>query len=436
MNNFGASVVVKISAGTSHTAALDIYGNVYTWGQNTYGQLGDGTSTSKKVPTKLQNLQNVSQISCGSYHNLAVSGSLVISWGRNDNGQIGDGTSAGYDAIPVVVSAANFVGKQITSVTAGTASSFAVASDGSYFAWGGNSQGQLGDGTTVNRLLPLFFNCSDPSFMNDTNTTNTSYSPIPSPSSPSPASSSPSPSSSSSPSPVTSLAPETSSSSIFCPLCPYGYTRIPSDSNSLAFLSDTNMENGISPSDEILVYPEIPISLKFPVSGTNVTIIFNGTTIDIFVDLNDPNSTKVPIITADCILFTKKTKIKIYVNISDSKKFQIPLIFTKNSSCPINSSQIEVSVNSENSECKSSLVQKNQEIFVAADCSDSKNFDPTIAIIASVVAAAIFVVVGGILVYYCSKKKNAKQKKIFSAFRKAAASDPQPSQSCPQAYTA
>lgn len=138
--------VTAIAAGRQHTLALTSDGNLWAWGANNYGQLGDGTASTRSTPTQV--LTGVISIAAGGYHSLALTtdGSL-LAWGRNDYGQVGDATTT-VRYTPTQV----FTG--VTAMAAGYFHSLALTSDGNLWAWGANSYGQLGDDTTLTRIAP------------------------------------------------------------------------------------------------------------------------------------------------------------------------------------------------------------------------------------------------------------------------------------------
>jgi RHS repeat-associated protein len=142
--------VVSLAAAGSHSLARRFDGAVWAWGANASGQLGDGTTTGRLVPTQLSNFQDVAAVSAGAVHSLAVKGDgTVWSWGSNGAGRLGRG---GSTTVPGQVP--GLVG--MTAVSAGSAHSLAVrGSDGTVWAWGSNVSGQLGDGTTSDRSAPV-----------------------------------------------------------------------------------------------------------------------------------------------------------------------------------------------------------------------------------------------------------------------------------------
>ena len=150
----GVTSWVSIAAGHVHTLAIGNDGNIYAWGDNNYGQLGDGSLVSSDTLVKVDLPSGVTakQVSCGYWHSLALcSDGNVYAWGENNNGQLGNGTTTNSD-IPVKVDLPS--GFTPVSVFAGWYYSFALGADGTLYAWGGNVQGQLGLGNTTNESLP------------------------------------------------------------------------------------------------------------------------------------------------------------------------------------------------------------------------------------------------------------------------------------------
>jgi alpha-tubulin suppressor-like RCC1 family protein len=154
---FGAG---ELSAGNRHALSIKqaantfdqtFSGNVFAWGSNAHGELGIGTTSATPilVPTQVIDsadpsgfLGNVKAIAAGGNHSLALkTDGTVWSWGFNSNGQVGDGTRVDRSS-PVQVLGLN----DIESICAGSFHSLALRSDGSVFAWGFNEEGQLGIG--------------------------------------------------------------------------------------------------------------------------------------------------------------------------------------------------------------------------------------------------------------------------------------------------
>lgn len=145
---------VRQLAGTGHdTAVVLADGTVAAWGSNSSGEVGDGTTTERDLPVIVPGLAGITQIAEGTYVLALDSGGRVWSWGANNYGQLGNGTTsnlAGSNPTPVPVPGLT----GITQIAAGAMSSFALRSDGTVWAWGYNQDGELGDGTTVNRASP------------------------------------------------------------------------------------------------------------------------------------------------------------------------------------------------------------------------------------------------------------------------------------------
>jgi hypothetical protein len=151
--DFALSNVIEIAANMegSHTCALLADGTVKCWGANTYGQLGDGTTTTRSSPTAISGLSNIVSIAAGASHTCAVFANGDVScWGRNNAGQLGDGTTTDRHSPTSINSLSNVV-----SIAAGAAHTCAVLADGGVSCWGSNGYGQLGDGTTTDHHSPV-----------------------------------------------------------------------------------------------------------------------------------------------------------------------------------------------------------------------------------------------------------------------------------------
>ncbi|MBU0482669.1 MAG: hypothetical protein KKG47_16370 [Proteobacteria bacterium] len=139
----------QISVGTLHTIALKSDGTLWAWGENSYGQLGDGTRVQKIVPVQIGADPDWTQISSGGNHTLALmSDGSLWAWGSNTFGEIGDGSSGSnaFKTTPTRIGSDT----DWTQISAGGQHSIALKSDGSLWAWGYNYWGQLGDGTNGN----------------------------------------------------------------------------------------------------------------------------------------------------------------------------------------------------------------------------------------------------------------------------------------------
>jgi alpha-tubulin suppressor-like RCC1 family protein len=151
--------VIAISAGPFHNLALCSDGGVVAWGYNNYGQLGDGTRTTSPVPVSVQRIgalagKTVIAVAAGAYHSLALcSDGAIAAWGFNDEGELGNGGTIG-SLQPVAVGGA-LTGKTVVSMAAGQYHAIALCTDGTVAAWGYNHYGQLGTGGTTFSPLPV-----------------------------------------------------------------------------------------------------------------------------------------------------------------------------------------------------------------------------------------------------------------------------------------
>lgn len=145
--------VRSIAAGAHHTCALTNAGGVKCWGRNTLGQLGDGTTTDRAVPVAVSGLSSgVQAIDAGYGFSCALTeAGQVLCWGSNYAGQLGDGTTTNRSEPVAVIG----LGNNISAIAAGGGHTCARTDAGQALCWGDNGSGQLGDGTTINRLSPV-----------------------------------------------------------------------------------------------------------------------------------------------------------------------------------------------------------------------------------------------------------------------------------------
>ena len=143
---------MQVSAGYA-SAAIKADGTLWTWGYNTYGQLGDNTTANKSSP--IQTIAfgtNWKKAACGKFHIAAIkTDGTLWCFGRNNFGQLGDNTTANKSS-PIQTIA---FGTNWKSVACGQICTIATKTDGTLWAWGYNSSGQLGDNTITSRSSPV-----------------------------------------------------------------------------------------------------------------------------------------------------------------------------------------------------------------------------------------------------------------------------------------
>jgi alpha-tubulin suppressor-like RCC1 family protein len=159
--------IVAVSAGAEHSMALKSDGTVWTWGGNGTGQLGNPVSGAEAdTAVQVVGVSNVGVltgvvgVSAGGYFTLALrSDGTMVGWGSDTSGQLGDGAPAASSPYPVPPSG---LGGQLVAIAAGSYNTYAVKADGTVWGWGDNTLGAVGNGTTspsvttparVNRLV-------------------------------------------------------------------------------------------------------------------------------------------------------------------------------------------------------------------------------------------------------------------------------------------
>jgi alpha-tubulin suppressor-like RCC1 family protein len=142
---------LAVAAGGEHSCVLLVSGAVHCWGQNTRGQLGNGTTVASPAPVRAGSLSDAVEIAAGFEHSCARrTGGQVMCWGGNASGQLGDGSTTQRTA-PVAVSGL----ADASQIATGHDHSCALRTGGTVACWGANGSGQLGDGTTLPRSTPV-----------------------------------------------------------------------------------------------------------------------------------------------------------------------------------------------------------------------------------------------------------------------------------------
>ncbi|XP_071235902.1 probable E3 ubiquitin-protein ligase HERC4 isoform X2 [Salvelinus alpinus] len=151
-----AQNIVAVSCGEAHTLALNDKGQVFAWGLATDGQLGlINFEDCVRVPRNIKSLSDVeiAQVACGYRHSHALSrGGQVYSWGQNRYGQLGLGVAGQGISTPQVIQ--SLQGIPFIQISAGGAHSFALTFSGAVFGWGRNKFGQLGLNDNNDRYYP------------------------------------------------------------------------------------------------------------------------------------------------------------------------------------------------------------------------------------------------------------------------------------------
>jgi hypothetical protein len=143
----------QVSGGNSHTAAIKTDGTLWTWGYNFNGRLGYNTATDRSTPvTTFAGGTNWKQVTCGGSHTAAIkTDGTLWTWGLNSYGRLGDNTTTDRST-PVTTFAGGTNWKQVAGGYAHTA---ATKTDGTLWTWGRNYYGQLGNNNTTQRLTPV-----------------------------------------------------------------------------------------------------------------------------------------------------------------------------------------------------------------------------------------------------------------------------------------
>jgi len=142
---------VYVSVGSNFAMGIRADGSLWAWGNNGQGRLGDGTTTGHRVPIQVGTETNWATVAAGSNFTIATrtDGSLWA-WGANGSGQLGDGTTTQHTRPTQIGTETAWA-----LVSAGSAYTMAIRADGSLWAWGSNGSGQLGDGSTIQRTAPV-----------------------------------------------------------------------------------------------------------------------------------------------------------------------------------------------------------------------------------------------------------------------------------------
>ncbi len=147
--------LLPIAAGSNTNYALGKDGSEWSWGDNSRGQVGNGTTGSVPYPVNSSGFSAVQAVAAGSKHALVLrQDGTVWAWGDNTSGQLGRGFTSAFEPKAEQV---NGLGK-VVAISAGGDDSYAVTESGAVYGWGSNVYGQVGDGTTQTRTVPTYVN--------------------------------------------------------------------------------------------------------------------------------------------------------------------------------------------------------------------------------------------------------------------------------------
>ena len=152
------SGIIEVAAGNYHSLFLKDNGTVWACGGNSQGQLGDGSNINKSTPVQISSLTGIIAIAAGYTHSMFLKNDgTVWACGQNNYGQLGNGTTGSTNTPIQVVGLTG----QIVGIAAGLAHSLFIKNNNKVWACGKNSDGQLGDGTTVQKTTPVQVNTVD-----------------------------------------------------------------------------------------------------------------------------------------------------------------------------------------------------------------------------------------------------------------------------------
>lgn len=144
----------QVSSYSESSAAIDSEGHIWTWGENNYGQLGNGTNTNSSRPAKILPDKTFKEVFSGSDFMVALdTDGNIWTWGNNASGQLGDGTTT-QRSTPMQIT----TGIKFTQVSTGLGSCTAIDEAGNLYVFGNNQYFQLTDDVNSTRLTPAAVN--------------------------------------------------------------------------------------------------------------------------------------------------------------------------------------------------------------------------------------------------------------------------------------
>ena len=153
--------VKSISLGNNHSCVIASNNRAYCWGDNTNGQLGNNSTTQNLTPASVYTSGSlnglfVNSIYSGANHTCIIaSNNNAYCWGLNANGQLGNNSTTQSIVPAAVTTSGSLNGLTVKSVTAGYSHTCIIASDYKLYCWGNNTNGQLGNNSTIQSLVPV-----------------------------------------------------------------------------------------------------------------------------------------------------------------------------------------------------------------------------------------------------------------------------------------
>ncbi len=167
-SKFNGGKILTIRLCRDHSGAITESGQLYMWGYNGFGQLGDGTHIDKNIPTLIpQSIfenEKIIHLTIGEFNSgiITESGKVYL-WGNNSFGQIGDGTTI-LRSTPTLIHPSYFNNEKVIALSLGSSHSGAITESGKLYMWGFNKFGQLGLNTDNNEYIPKLV---PPSYFNN-----------------------------------------------------------------------------------------------------------------------------------------------------------------------------------------------------------------------------------------------------------------------------
>ena len=149
--------VEDVILGLNHSAAIDVNGNLFCWGDNYKGQLGNGKKgIYGKVNKPVKILEDVKMVALGGYHSAAVTNdNTLYCWGDNQDGELGDGTTSSKELPTKILDGVDTVCTENCYLGDGYRNTMAFTLNGELYCWGNNYYGQVGNGDTVDQSVPV-----------------------------------------------------------------------------------------------------------------------------------------------------------------------------------------------------------------------------------------------------------------------------------------